>query len=144
MTDKPSREEEEHWCADRRAEVVAYLDDESVRSSGVGEWPAWHVVPYVSIWAVGSLAQPGWVGWWAVSGDFPTDYVACSGERHPRQALHDIGRRWQLAAEKWTVGEPVDGFDLRDAAQEPELASLLESRAKLFLDLAADESLWAD
>ena len=44
---------EEQWCEARRAEVAAYLEREGVvhgRMHGrIGEWPAWHVAPYVSV-----------------------------------------------------------------------------------------------
>jgi hypothetical protein len=53
---------EERWCESRRVEVVDYLRREGVGHRRVGEWPAWHVAPYVSVWAVESRTRPGWVG----------------------------------------------------------------------------------
>jgi hypothetical protein len=70
---------EQRWCAERRAEVAAYLAGEGVTLGTIGEWPAWHVAPYVSVWAIGSLKAPGAVGWWVICGDLqPTTF--------PRQA----------------------------------------------------------
>jgi hypothetical protein len=142
MDDNLSDEADERWCGTQRQQVLAYLSDEGFQSPSVGEWPAWHVAPIISVWAVESVELPGSVGWWAVSGDFPTDYTACSGARHPRQGLRDIGNRWQKAAARWADGQPADGFGLRHPAQEGELAPKLLARAQLFLDIAADDSNW--
>ena len=46
---------EEHWCGECRRTVTEYLAKQSLDHGEVGSWPAWHVVPYVSIWAVESL-----------------------------------------------------------------------------------------
>jgi Domain of unknown function (DUF4826) len=81
---------EEQWCAERRAEVTAYLQRERVDHGRVGEWPAWHVAPYVSIWAIESKQRPGWVGWWAICGDLPTDYVSAETIKEPRDAVRSI------------------------------------------------------
>ncbi|WP_353072428.1 DUF4826 family protein [Tunturiibacter gelidoferens] len=42
--------------------VTEYLAKEGLDHGKVGSWPAWHLVPYVSIWAVESLLAPGHVG----------------------------------------------------------------------------------
>src|SRR5688572_31851449 len=67
---------EKQWCETARSQVARYLETQSVSHGQIGEWPAWHVAPYVSIWAVESQARPGWVGWWVICGDLPTDYVS--------------------------------------------------------------------
>lgn len=142
MADKLSDQDEERWCAEQRANVLAYLAGERCPSASVGDWPAWHVVPILSVWAVESVERPGWVGWWAVSGDFPTDYTECRSERHPRQGLRDIGLRWQNAAQKWLNGEKVDGWQLGDSKRYAELAPLLGARAEMFLEIAEDDENW--
>jgi hypothetical protein len=134
----PTEAEEEAWCLAQRACVLVYLREEGFLSPTVGEWPAWYVVPILSVWAVESVAHHGSVGWWAVSGDVPSDYTTCSGERHPRQALRDIGLRWRDAATRWARGEHADGWGLRKPEAERELAPLLASRAELLLSMAAD------
>ena len=50
---------EERWCSERRSEVAAYLAAEGVTHGRIGEWPAWHLAPHVSIWAIESQAKPG-------------------------------------------------------------------------------------
>lgn len=137
-------EDDDAWCGEQRRQVLLYLSEEGFQSPTVGDWPAWHVAPIISVWAVESVEQPSWVGWWVVSGDFPTDYIACGSDRHPRQALREIGLRWQDAAGKWAGGKPANGWRLRNPHQERELAPLLATRAKLFLEIAADDSNWEE
>lgn len=135
---------EERWCAQQRANVLAYLAAQQCPSTKVGEWPAWHVAPILSLWAVESVEHSGWVGWWAVSGDFPTDYTECRDERHPRQGLRDIGLRWQIAAEKWMNGEEGGDWQLGAGKNHAELAPLLMARAELFLEIARDDENWGE
>ncbi|WP_267388708.1 DUF4826 family protein [Sphingomonas sp. GC_Shp_3] len=142
MIDDPNKEADDEWCAKQREQVIVYLSDEGFHSPTVGDWPAWHVTPVVSVWAVESVEYPGAVGWWAVSGDFPTDYITCSGDRSPRQALREIGDRWRKAAALWADRKSADGFGLRNAANEHELAPMLAIRAELFLNFAADDRNW--
>ncbi len=101
---------EEAWCAARRLEVSEYLATEAARHGTrfgrVGDWPAWHVEPYVSIWAVESISSPGWVGWWVVCGDLPTDYVSRSGLDHPQAALRAIAIRCLDYAPYLRAGQP--------------------------------------
>ena len=89
---------EEAWCAAQRTQVSEYLSTEAAkhgtRFGRVGEWPAWHVKPYVSVWAIESVRSPGSVGWWVICGDLPTDYVSRNGLDHPRDAVRAIARRW--------------------------------------------------
>ena len=85
---------EERWCAEHRDAVADYLKRQKVDHGEIGEWPAWHVAPYVSIWAIESKKSRGWVGWWAISGDLPTDYISAEKIKHPREALRAIGQRW--------------------------------------------------
>jgi Domain of unknown function (DUF4826) len=54
---------EDRWCEAQRAVVADYLRSEKVEHGRIGDWPAWHVAPYVSIWAIESVARPEWIGW---------------------------------------------------------------------------------
>lgn len=40
------------WCHERRAEVAAYLRREQVPHGRISQKPVWHVIPYVSLWAI--------------------------------------------------------------------------------------------
>jgi len=144
MANDPTDEDDAAWCVMQRQKVLDYLTLQDLVRPNVSERPAWHVAPIVSVWAVESVKRPGWVGWWAISGDCPTDYVPCGGERNPRQALRDIGRRWLEGADHWTKGERSSDWGLHTAEQEQELAPLLAARAKLLLDFAANDSNWGE
>ncbi|QKJ67283.1 DUF4826 family protein [Deefgea piscis] len=66
MTDYDEPEVEAQWLAERRDEVADYLNLEGIVHGTIGEKPAWHIAPYVSIWAIESLKTPNSVGWWAI------------------------------------------------------------------------------
>lgn len=124
---------EEHWCLARRIEVERYLQVQGIDHGGVGEWPAWHLAPAVSIWAINSRNNPGWVGWWVVCGDIPSDYISADGLRHPRQALRAIGARWT----RMVSGETAD-----EGHVSKELLPLLATRAHLLEAFAGNDELW--
>ena len=66
--------EEDAWVRREREKVVAYLTSQRCDHGGIAEWPAFHVDPYVALWAIQSRTVAGRVGWWAISGDLPKDY----------------------------------------------------------------------
>ena len=145
MPDYDDPETEARWCAERRAEVEDYLNREGVERGEIGEWPAWHVAPYVSIWAIESRKQPGWVGWWVIAGDLPTDYISADTvERHPRAALRAIAERWLEHAELMARGEADPALRIGPPEEWPSLAPLLKSRATLLLEWANDDSVWQE
>lgn len=137
--------DEEQWCAERLEEISAYLALQGLQHGGVADWPAWLVAPFVSIWAIGSLAQPGVPGWWAICGDLPTDYISAGVDaREPRGAVRLIGKRWLEAAACMQRGEASTGFRIGKPEDWPELAPLLTSRAELLLEWAEDDDCWED
>ena len=133
---------EGQWCDARRAELAAYLARERLTHGRIGEWPAWHLAPHLSIWAIESHAKPGWVGWWGICGDLPTDHVSAATIKHPREALLAFADRWRTAAEQMSQGRAPSDFSIGSPADWPELAPMLATRAALMHDLAADERLW--
>jgi hypothetical protein len=64
---------EDNWIRSQRKTEEEYLKRQRVDHLGVGEFPAFHVHPYVALWGVQSRKAPGWVGWWAISGELPSD-----------------------------------------------------------------------
>lgn len=140
--DDPSAAEEQKWCASQRAHVLEYLNRERLVHAEVGEWPAWHVWPYVAIWAVESVGHSGSVGWWVISGDLPTDYTSCGPGRHPREGVRAIAHRWQETASLWKDGKRAEGSSIGSSQNEAALAPLLATRADLLLSFVADDSLW--
>jgi hypothetical protein len=137
--DELSEAAEEAWVLDRREDVVAYLARLGHPVGEVGDWPAWHLAPYVSIWAIESLSRPGWVGWWAISGDLPTDYCTVEEPRHPRTAVKAFAATWRAAANDLRS----DGT-LGETGLPASLAPLLASRADFLTDLAEDDEIWID
>lgn len=136
----PADAEDEVWCDERREEVIQYLQRQNLQHGEVGEVPAWFAAPYISIWAIESLKNPGWVGWWAISGDLPADYCSAEDCRHPRLALRRIADGWN-AAIATTVGKEAT---IGQTGLPGSLLPLLKSRAELLLEFAADDELWPE
>ena len=135
---------EEQWCEARRAQVAAYLQREGVVHGRVGEWPAWHGAPYVSVWAIESKKHPDSVGWWVVCGDLPTDYVSAAEIKHHREAGRSIAKEWREQARLMRRQERPDAIRIGRPEDWASLAPLLEARATLLLEFANDDSVWAD
>jgi len=133
---------EEKWCAACRRRVRQHLAGESVRHGRIGSWPAWHVAPYVSVWAVESQARPGWVGWWVISGDVPTDYESAARIKHPRTALRAFAKRWLAAANCMRRGRAHPTFQIGVRSDWRTLEPLLRARAKLLVGCANDDKAW--
>ena len=137
-------EVEEQWCSERRDDVVDYLQQQRLVYGQVGEWPAWHLAPYVSIWAIESATNRGSVGWWAIAGDLPTDYVSAASIKHPRDAMQAIAARWRSAAVDMAQGDATQGFSIGKPSDWHLLALQLASRADLLQSLAADAAVWSN
>lgn len=133
---------EERWCGERRQAVSVYLAKEGVNHGEVGDWPAWHVAPYVSVWAVESLAAPGNVGWWVICGDLPTDYISAATAKHPRTAMLAFADTWKEVAACMLKGEPHPHLSIGPPQPNPELTALLKSRSDVLRKFAQDDSLW--
>jgi hypothetical protein len=134
--------EEALWAATLRLRVAKYLVQQGISHGRIGDAPAWSVFPCVSVWAVESGVSPGWIGWWVICGDCPTDYTTCTGDRTPRSAVEDFSQRWRALSEAMRRGESFAGFSVGDPENSGELAPLLESRAELLASWALDGTLW--
>lgn len=144
MPDYDDPELEALWCAERRHEIAEYLQREGVVHGAIGTEPAWHVAPYASVWAIESLAAPGSVGWWAISGDLPSDYVSAAQAKSPREAVRAIASLWQEAAGFMSRGEQHPTFRIGAGKRDGELAPLLAPRAELLLGWVDDPEIWED
>jgi hypothetical protein len=143
--DDPAVEEE--WCLQQRENVESYLRSQGVTPGRIGEWPAWHVAPYVSIWAIESVARPEWIGWWVISGYLPTDYISSSEvspPQHPRKAIRVIAERWLKQVEAWKNGRDCEDISVAGPHSHQELAPLLESRAGTLFEWTNDDGLWEE
>lgn len=140
-------ETEEKWCEQQKSIVTDYLHSQGVEFRSVGDWPAWHVAPYVSIWAVESFKSPGWVGWWVICGDLPTDYISSSeieSPQHPRKAIKAMAERWLRYEDEFKRGINPADFIIGKKESFEELMPLLVKRASLLLEWAKEDSLWVD
>lgn len=148
--DKPDYDDpavEERWCDEQRARVADYLRSQKVEHGRIGEWPAWHVAPHVSIWAIESVARPEWIGWWVICGDLPTDYISAAEvahPQHPRKAVRAIAEHWLKQVEAWNEGRDYHGIVIAGPHSLHELAPLLQSRAEILLEWTNNDSLWED
>lgn len=133
---------EEKWCMDRQADVARYLKEAGVVYRNIGEWPAWHVAPYVSIWAIESAQNPSWVGWWVICGDLPTDYISADSVKHPRDAMRTIAERWLELVPYMARGEGHPRIAIGVKGNHKELAPLIERRAAQLLKWANDDTCW--
>ena len=148
MAEEPDYDDpevEEAWCDERRAGVCEYLRGQGVAHGRIGEWPAWHIAPHVSVWAIESGKTPGAIGWWVISGDLPSDYITGNDAEDPRQALRAFAGRWQEAAERMSEGSCPAEIEIgRTLNERKPLAPLLHSRATLLADWAERDELWVD
>jgi hypothetical protein len=137
-------EEEQAWIGSEREKVIAYLATQGIDHLGIGEWPAFHLHPYLAIWAVQSKLLPGSIGWWAISGDLPTDYMSGGGVRHPRKAMEHFSRQWAEVSDFMRRGEAHPDTKIGKKENWPDLAPLLRSRSKLLGEFAANDKLWEE
>lgn len=145
--DYDNPEVEERWCDSQRSIVRSYLSSQGLKHGRIGEWPAWHIAPYVSVWAIESVARPEWIGWWVICGDLPTDYISAAEikpPQHPRKAVRAIAKRWLQAVKAWNEGRDIEGFRIDGPHSHKELAPLLATRANLFIEWTEDDSLRED
>lgn len=130
------------WFDEQREKVATYLIKEKVVHGEIGEQPACHVAPYVSIWAIESLVQKGAVGWWAISGDLPTDYISSEDAKTPREAAKAFGEIWMELAGNMQEGQASEERSVGNSESQKALGAMLESRALTLLEWVQDDSLW--
>lgn len=135
---------EEQWCHARAADVAACVAREGLAHGRLGEWPAWHVMPYASIWAVESQHRPEWIGWWVICGDLPTDVLPAAGLDTPRDALRAFGKRWVAHAQTLDGGTVPAAWTHIPADGLPKLAAQLRTRGAALQAWAEDPAAWGE
>ncbi|MEM6853807.1 MAG: DUF4826 family protein [Planctomycetota bacterium] len=129
-----TNESDAAWFAKQHKVVVAYLRSQGCDHAGVSLEPRWFLSPYLAIWAVRSKANPDAVGWWAISGDVPTDYMTAACDiRNNADVLAAFGTRWSKSAESMSRGEY---FGIGKSQDARELAPLLQTRAEMLHELS--------
>lgn len=128
------------WAAAQRRLVEGYLQSQGCDHAGVSIEPRWHLSPYLAVWAVRSKSNPGLVGWWAISGDVPTDYLPASRDlRSTADVLSAFSAVWSNATAAMSRGEYAG---IGDPTKFAELAPLLKTRSETLRRLS--ESIRAD
>jgi hypothetical protein len=82
------------------------------------------------------------VGCWVISGNCPTDYVRCTGDRTPRSAIEEFAVRWREGAAAMMRGQRLANWWVGHAANASELAPLLAARAELLAEWGRDDEMW--
>lgn len=139
---KANTDPERLWLGEERQKVLDYLAAEGCRHAGLADWPIFHEEPYLALWAVQSTNHSGRTGWWAISGDLPTDYMSSSDGEHPRDALRYFAATWAEVADFMRRGEPHPTLETGDPRDWPVMAELLEQRAQALEEYADDEEIW--
>lgn len=134
---------EEEFLRETRRRVVEYLTREGVPHGGVAKEPQWFLHPSVSVWAVRSGRVQGAIGWFAIAGDLPTDYISTADTADAREAVRKFAQRWAALAR--SMRDRVPDPDLSVGAPEdwPQLSELLHRRARLLADYASEDENWA-
>ncbi|MEX0641425.1 MAG: DUF4826 family protein [Pirellulales bacterium] len=126
--------EDAAWASKQRAVVESYLQNQGCDHAGVSLEPRWFLSPYLAIWAVRSKSNSDVVGWWAVSGDVPTDYMTAARDiRSTADVLAAFASRWLHSAEAMSRGEHI-GIGKPEYVRE--LGPLLRTRAEMLQELA--------
>jgi hypothetical protein len=143
MTRKFSSDSEDDiWCTQQHAHVIAHLKHERIKHSAVSDWPAWHIAPIVSVWAIENKTEPGKIAWWAICGDVPTDTVSADIPKTPRSAVRAFAARWHDTAAQMAKAEPAKKISAEKSTRAHELAMFLEVRARQLSDWANDDLMW--
>jgi len=142
--DELTPEEEERWCAEQRRLIGERLASERVVHGEIADGPEWYVAGVVGIWAVQDYTEPQYVGWWAIAGDLPVDYVSAQENDDPRAAMRAFGARWREQADGLLRGEAPEGVKVGAPEEWKEFGEMLAARADTLLEWADDDALWSD
>jgi Domain of unknown function (DUF4826) len=130
--------EDSEWVNRQREIVSYYLEKQRCEHNGVSLEPRWFLRPYIAVWAVRSKRNPDQVGWWAISGDLPTDYITASNEKSTGDVLISFAQEWRPLAENMAKGESLPDYHIGDSSEASSLAPLLLKRAEFLRHLGED------
>jgi hypothetical protein len=134
----------EEWVTSQRRRVEDYLGAQGIPNPNVGPWPAFEVAPKFAIWPVESKKIPGKIGWWAFSGDCPTDYVSEDGQCHPRAALRNLLEQWRNYVVLMKRGQQPPKASFGEDANLQDLGALLEKRVEILAEWVLEDDLWEE
>jgi hypothetical protein len=88
------------------------------------------------------MRTPGAIGWWAISGDLPTDYLSGHDATDARGALAAFAERWHAVSAYMLRGEEYPTVRIGGSSDRRELGDLLSRRAQVIEDWAKDDEMW--
>lgn len=135
---------EAEWLEKQRSKVIQYLQNQGVQHGGVALEPAWFIAPCVSLWIIWSGKRKDAIGWWAISGDLPTDYLSGHDAGNPRTALGAFARIWAEVSDCMVRGEEHPIVKIGNPENRRHLGDLLGRRAKIYQEWCNDDGLWED
>jgi hypothetical protein len=130
------------WLDEQKDNVAAYLKNEDLSHGKISERPDWFVAPYVSIWRIAGIKNPKTTGWWAISGDLPTDYCSSKNISNARDAMRHFAKTWDEVSSYMLQGKPHPEITIGKESDWPELGDLLSKRSKILQSWAEDDELW--
>ena len=133
---------ESKWIAQQHKIILEYLESQKIKHRGVPDQPDWFLAPYVSIWRVMSMKYEGSIGWWAIAGDLPTDYISSTDARDVRQAMRKFSSYWIETSEYMLKGKQPPNVIIGKPEDWPMLGDLLSRRADILLKWADDDESW--
>ena len=134
--------EEVKWIEKQRSRVEAYLLKQGLPDFALQSEPNWFVSPYVALWALTSQRFPARIGWWAISGDLPTDHVSSTNAHTAQEALRAFSKQWVEISSYLLRGEEHPTMKVGAEANRKELGDLLRRRAGILAAWANDDSMW--
>jgi Domain of unknown function (DUF4826) len=133
---------EAQWLSEQRNNVQSYIQNEGVQHGGIASEPEWFVAPYASVWTIDSMVAPGVIGWWAISGDLPTDYLSGHDATDARSALAAFAIRWREVSAYMLRGEEHPTISVGRSRDRHKLGDLLLRRAQVLEEWADDDEMW--
>jgi len=82
------------------------------------------------------------IGWWAISGDLPPDYLSGGDAADARAAMAAFARRWHEISSYMLRGERHPRVTIGPPGKEREFGDLLSRRAGILEDWANDDEMW--
>lgn len=130
------------WSSEQKDNVAAYLKREGLVHGQIAENPDWFIVPYVSIWRIAGIKNLNAIGWWAISGDLPTDYCSSKGISDAREAIRYFAKTWDEVSRCMLQGKPHSQITIGKEEDWPELGDLLSRRSRILSNWAEDDEIW--
>jgi hypothetical protein len=91
---------------------------------------------------VASMQTPDAIGWWAICGDLPTDYLSGADATDARTALAAFARRWREVSAYMLRDEYHPTVKIGPPENRRELGDLLSRRAEIIQEWADDDEMW--